>query len=415
MGSSSLFRFSLSVACLLSVAADVRHVAAEDWPQFLGPSRNGVSSETGLPESLTETKVAWRVPGGVGMSGVSITAGKAITMWNEDDAQVLVALDAQTGAEIWKTEVSSNYQNGQGDGPRSTPTINNGVVYALTGDGYLCATSLDSGKLLWKTDAIGDAGAVSEYGMSSSPLVTNGQVIVHANTGKGTVLSLDAQTGKKRWAASAGPAGYASPMLLTVDGKPQVVALTGELVCGIDPKMGDVLWNYPFKTAYECNTASPISVEGGIFISAGENHGCVLLDVAASGNTFNVTERWSSIENKSVMRNEWQTSVLSDGYLYGFDNVGSAGPTTHLSCIKAATGESVWRKTRFGKGNLILADEKLWIITMRGELVLVKASPKSFQELGRKPLLAKTRQSLSIANGRGYIRDDREVVCVEFR
>ena len=115
------------------------------------------------------------------------------------------------------------------------------------------------------------------------------------------------------------------------------------------------------------------------------------------------------------MRNEWQTSVLVDGYLYGFDNVGAAGPTTHLTCIDADTGETVWRKTRFGKGNLVLADGKLWITTMDGELVLVKDSPAGYEELGRAKVFGRTRQSLSIADGLGYIRDNQEVVCIKLR
>ena len=115
------------------------------------------------------------------------------------------------------------------------------------------------------------------------------------------------------------------------------------------------------------------------------------------------------------MRNEWQTSVVVDGYLYGFDNVGAAGPVTHLSCIEATTGKPVWQEARFGKGNLVLADGKLWITTMKGELVLVKVTPEGYQELGRSRLFGETRQTMSIANGHGYIRDDREVLCIKLK
>jgi outer membrane protein assembly factor BamB len=115
------------------------------------------------------------------------------------------------------------------------------------------------------------------------------------------------------------------------------------------------------------------------------------------------------------MRNEWQTSILLDGYLYGFDNVGGAGPVSHLTCINAATGERVWQKLRFGKGNLIAADGKLLISTMEGELVIVRATPKEFAELGRAPVCDSTRQAPALAGGLLYLRDGQEIVCVDMR
>jgi outer membrane protein assembly factor BamB len=113
------------------------------------------------------------------------------------------------------------------------------------------------------------------------------------------------------------------------------------------------------------------------------------------------------------MRNEWQTSILIGDYLYGFDNVGAAGPISHFSCIEAKTGKPVWQKNRFGKGNLAYADGKFWLTTIEGELVIARADPKGFEELGRVQLVGKNRQTLSIANGYGYLRDDSEVVCVQ--
>ena len=176
-----------------------------------------------------------------------------------------------------------------------------------------------------------------------------------------------------------------------------------------------MLWSYPFETPYDCNTATPVVIGNSVFISAGENHGCVLLDIQRQGSSYMVAPKWKSVDSKSVMRNEWQTSIVIDQYLYGFDNVGSAGPVTHFSCLDANTGERAWQETRFGKGNLTYADGKFWITTMQGELVLVKADPDRYQELGRLKLFGKTRQSLSIADGRGYIRDDQKIYCFDLR
>ncbi|MCA9155360.1 MAG: PQQ-binding-like beta-propeller repeat protein, partial [Planctomycetales bacterium] len=176
---------------------------------------------------------------------------------------------------------------------------------------------------------------------------------------------------------------------------------------------GKLLWRYPFETDYECNTATPIAAAGGVLISSGENHGSALLSVTPAGGAFEVGEQWTSFGAKSTLRSEWQTPILLDGYLYGFDNVGSAGPVTHLTCVDAKTGERVWQKTRFGKGNLIAADGKLFISTMNGELVVARATPEGYQELGRQELLDSTRQAPSLANGFLYLRDNREIVCVK--
>jgi outer membrane protein assembly factor BamB len=176
-----------------------------------------------------------------------------------------------------------------------------------------------------------------------------------------------------------------------------------------------VLWRYPFETSFNCNIAAPLAVAGKVFLSAGENHGSVLLDVKGTGQGSEVQEVWSSLGPKSVLRSEWQTPVLIDGYLYGMDNVGGAGPVTHLTCIEAATGKRMWQVPRFGKGNLIAADGKLLISTMNGEFVLAMASPEKYQELGRQNVLGSTRQAPSLAHGLVYLRDDREVVCLDLR
>ncbi|MDG2222213.1 MAG: PQQ-like beta-propeller repeat protein [Rubripirellula sp.] len=403
-------------ACVSVHTTACLSVTAEDWPQFLGGDRNGTSPEVGLIDSIDAQSpaVAWRVPGGVGMSAIAVAGRYAITTWNAGDQQWLVALDAKSGNTIWKTPIGSRYTNSMGDGPRATPAISEGQVFAYSGAGELFAADLKTGKVQWKSNSVRESKAKpSEYGMSSSPLVLDGRVIIYSGGAEGTIRAYDASSGEMAWSTGSGNAGYSSPTLLTVDGSKQLVCFTATGVHGIDPANGEELWNYSFKTPYDCNTATPITIDGGVFISSGENHGCVLLDVKRDNDEYQVTERWSSLEPKSVMRNEWQTSVVVGDYLYGFDNVGSAGPITHLSCVRAKTGEPVWSETRFGKANLTLADGKLWITTMKGELVLARVTPEGYEELGRRRLFGKTRQSLSIANGHGFIRDDREVICLK--
>ncbi|MCA9219596.1 MAG: PQQ-binding-like beta-propeller repeat protein [Planctomycetales bacterium] len=407
---------SLRWTLLFVLAATCQVSSAADWPQFLGPNRNGISAETGLIEAWPTGGLPeiWRSQVGVGMSGVAVIGDLAFTLTQTDGQQWCLALDAKTGRNRWKAALAPAYENQMGDGPRATPTIADGRVFVYTGEGILSALSADNGKLLWSHDLPKQfGGKPADYGMACSPLVVGGVVVVQVGAPQATVAAFDVASGKAAWNVGEDGCGYSSPTLLNVRGTQQIVAFSGGSALGIAPTAGKLLWRYPFETDYECNTATPIAAAGGVLISSGENHGSALLSVSPAGGAFDVGEQWTSFGAKSTLRSEWQTPILLDGYLYGFDNVGSAGPVTHLTCVDAKTGERVWQKTRFGKGNLIAADGKLFISTMNGELVVARATPEGYQELGRQELLDSTRQAPSLANGFLYLRDNREIVCVK--
>src|SRR5262245_55107300 len=353
----ALVRVVPAVLTLVVLAAGGLAGAADkspSWPQFLGPDRNGISSETGLLERWPEggPKEGWRVPGGAGMSGLAIDGGRLVTMLQDAEQQYVIALDAATGKKLWQTPVGPMYKNVQGNGPRATPTLVGDTLFTYTGEGILAALRAADGKLLWSHNVPKELGGEpAEYGMACSPLVVGERVIVTAGAPRGTLAAYDAATGKLAWTAgSDDPAGYSSPALLNIGGRRQVVAIDGVAALGIDPDKGDLLWRHPYETEFNCNTATPVAVKGQVLLSSGENHGSVLLALSPKGDKFDVREVWSSQGTKSVLRSEWQTSVLLEGYLYGMDNVGSAGPVTHLTCIKADTGERAWQKLRFGKG-----------------------------------------------------------------
>lgn len=389
-----------------------------DWPQFLGPQRNGHSTETGLINTWPANgpKEVWRKPGGVGMSGIAIQGTTAVTLVQKDEKQWLLALDAQTGDTKWETPLAPEYRNGMGNGPRGTPAISGDSVYAFTGEGILVAVKLDTGKIVWSKDTTKDLGGKpAEYGMACSPLFDDGLVIVTVGGTAGTVAAYDAQTGKRKWATGDNPAGYSSPTLLTLDGRRQIVAFVGNAALGLQPATGALLWQYPYETNFDCNIATPIAVDGNVFLSCGENHGSVMLALKPQGEKFDLSEVWKSQGTKSVLRNEWQTSILLDGYLYGLDNVGGAGPVTHLTCIDAKTGKRMWQQPRWGKGNLITAEGKLFFSTMNGELVIARANPKEYEELGRKEYIGTTRQAPALSHGLLYLRDDAEIVCIDVR
>jgi outer membrane protein assembly factor BamB len=388
------------------------------WPQFLGPHRNGLSDETGL---LTQWPAAgppevWRVAGGVGMSGLVISGGRVITLVQKEGQQWALALDAVSGKLHWQTPLAPAYRNGMGNGPRSTPVVAGDFVVVFSGEGILTTLKLADGKPAWSHDVVTEfKGTVAEYGMACSPLVVGNKVVVTVGLPEAAVVAYDLHTGKLAWQSGNDPAGYSSPAVLTVGDRQQLVAFTGASVLGLIPETGTALWRYPYETNFNCNIATPLAIEGKIFISAGENHGSVLLSLTTSGNQMAVEEVWSSQGPKSVLRSEWQTSILHKGYLYGFDNVGAAGPVTHLTCIRALTGERVWQQLRFGKGNLIAADGKLLITTVGGEFVMAEMSTAGYTEIGRKAVLDSTRQVPALANGRLYLRDDREILCLDVR
>ncbi len=405
------------VACMQD--AFLHRANAEDWPQFLGPDRTGVSQDTTkLVDAFPTTgpKIAWKSPGGVGMSGIAVADGKCFSMANRDCKQVLFALDRTTGKELWATPLAPAYKNPMGDGPRATPTVDGPRIFTFTGEGILSCNDAAHGNLLWQSNLPKDLDAEpSEYGMSCSPLVVDDLVVAYAGAQKAAIVAVDKSTGVMAWKAGAGRAGYSSPVLLTVAGKFQLVGMTGKLCLGLDPKSGKVLWDYPFATDYDCNTASPVAIEGKVFISSGENHGSVLLEIAPIESQWAVKEVWSSLGTGSSLRSEWQTPLVSGKFLFGFDNVGGAGPVTNLACLDATSGKVLWKQMRFGKSNGILVDEKLVITTLEGDLVLVRASGTNFEQLAKAPVLGKTRQAPSYSDGFIFLRDDANVVCVDLR
>jgi outer membrane protein assembly factor BamB len=418
MGTIRLVGLICSGLFVASLAVAQEGAAKNEWPQFLGPARNGISSETGLLKEWPQDgpKMAWQVPGGVGMSGLAINRGRVITLVQRQGKQWAISLDAESGQTQWQTALAPAYKNGMGNGPRATPAIAGDTAFVFTGEGILTALNVKDGQPIWSHDVIGDSqGTIAEYGMASSPLVIGNIVVVTAGAPGASVVAYDTKTGKQAWKSGDDAAGYSSPALLELSGRKQLVVFTGEAAVGLVPESGQQLWRYPYETNFNCNIVTPIAFQDRVFISSGENHGCVMLSFKGSGDQTQVSDAWISQGSQSVLRNEWQTSILSDGHLYGFDNVGAAGPVTHLTCVNAETGKRVWQKTRFGKGNMIAADGKLFVSTMNGELVVVKLTPKAFEEIGRVKLIGATRQAPALSNGKLYLRDDEEIICVDVR
>ena len=407
-----MFARILSI-CLLSTTA----LTAADWPQHLGPLRTGHSAESELLNTWPTDglKINWKIEGGVGMSGIAVVDGIAVTLVQKNEKQLAIAVDAKTGEAKWETAIAPAYSNAMGNGPRAFPAIASGQAFVFTGQGILASVDLASGKLNWKHDTIKEyKGEVADYGMAASPLVVGNFVIITTGHENGVAIAaFSVDDGESMWQTSfADSIGYSCPALLNVADEKQLVVFTGTHLRGLST-LGEPRWEYRYVTPYDCNIVTPQIVDGDIFISSGEDHGAVRLKVTKSGTEYSVEEVWSSQGRTSVMRNEWQTSILHKGHLFGFDNIGGAGPITNLNCVDATTGKLAWQVQRFGKGNAIAADGKLFISMMDGQLIIAKLDTKQYTALGSQKVTRGTRQAPTLSDGVLYLRDDESIYAVD--
>ncbi len=336
---------------ILAVAAAVALLsapgAAADWPQFRGPDRDGISAETGLLSSWPEggPKELWRVPLGEGYSALAVVGGRIYTLYADGDDELAVCLAAADGKEIWRYRLGDNWKDMMGNGPRSTPTVVDGTVYVLGAHATLAALDAATGAERWRQDLTRTVGArPPTWGVSTSPLV-EGELLILDAGGRGghSIVALDRHSGELVWHAESDKAGYAAPLPVTVDGRRQVVMFTGTQVVGVDPADGRVLWKRPWKTSYDVNAATPVFIPPNrLFVASGYSTGGALFELEADGGATRVTRLWS---NRN-MRNQFSSSVYHDGHLYGFDNA-------TLKCLDARTGEERWAvREGFGHGSL---------------------------------------------------------------
>lgn len=365
---------------------------AADWPVWRGPARDGISAEkiTG-----TEVKELWKTQIGIGFASFTVADGRVYTTGHADDQDSVFCLDATTGKEIWKhaypAELGDKYYEG---GTSATPTIESGKAYHLSRSGDVFCFDAATGKIVWQKNIQQETGAdIPDWGYAGSPLVQGDALIL--NVGK-SGTALDKATGKALWTSDKNNSGYSTPYPITVNGKAQVVLGSGRTYTGVDPASGNVLWEHTWNTSYGVNAADPILSGTKLFISSGYNKGCALLDLSSA----EPQEIWRS----RVMRNQFNSSVLIDGHLYGSD--GDESKTASLKCIDFATGTEKWNEAAVGFCALMAADGKLIIMTAKGELIIAKADPTKFDPISRTQVLkGRCWTAPVLANGRIYVRN----------
>ncbi len=382
---------------------------AADWPQWLGPNRTGHAAEGGLVEAWGKgPKELWRVVVGPGYASVSIAEGVVYAMAARDGEDQLVALDAATGAERWRTKVGPFYKDAMNfDGPRATPSVVGDRVIAQGGLGHLVAVSRDTGAKLWEVDTVGSLGGVMpQWGYSGSPLVSEGKVYLSTGGQAGNALvALSLADGSVLWKTGAYGAGYASPVRVTVAGKDQVLFFTGYGAVATTPHEGEVIWRYPWTTNYQVNAATPLVVGGRrVFVASGYGVGAAMLEVKDDGK---VSELWRT----KKMKNKTSTSVLVGEHLFGFNE-------SDLTALDVSTGAELWSTDVYGRGTLLAAESALVVLSEQCEVSLVKANGKAFEPVAN-PYKGLTHgpcwAAPSLANGVIYVRDGKDLVALEVR
>lgn len=375
-------------------------VQAADWPLWRGPNHDGISAEK---LAGTEVKKLWNAQIGIGFASFTVADGRVYTTGHADDKDTVFCFDAASGKQVWKhdyaADLGDKYYEG---GTSATPTIEDGKAYHLSRWGDLFCFDAATGKIVWQKNIQKETEAdIPDWGFAGSPLVYGKLLIL--NVGKaGTAV--EKATGKLVWKSDTANAGYSTPYPINVNGKSQVVLGSGRAYKGVDPSNGTVLWEHTWSTSYGVNAADPILSGTKLFISSGYNKGCALLDLASA----TPTEVWRS----RVMKNQFNSSVLIDGHLYGSD--GDEGKTASLKCIDFATGAEKWSEAPTGFCSLMAADGKLIIVTAKGELIIAKANPAKFEPISSTQVLTGRCWSAPVlANGRIYARNAAgQMVCL---
>ncbi len=387
----------------------------EDWPQWRGPNRDAVSTETGLLKEWREgaPEVLWRRAIGEGFSSISVSGGRLFTLWDEGDGEFLVGLDAATGKELWRLRVDGSFESSWGNGPRSTPTVDGRIVFAASARGQLYAAGARDGRRLWSHDLAAKYGArIPDYGYASSPLIEDDKLVVEVGGRESfAFVAFDRKTGEVVWTSQTDAAAYSSPLAITLGGVRQIVFFSASGLFALAPGNGHLLWRYKWDsscpaTGIPTNVAHPIFIAPDrIFLSGGYGTltGSAVVRVTGDGKGFHTEEVWKS----ETLRTQLNSSILHEDHIYGFD-VGI------LKSIDARTGEEKWRARGFQRGSLIAADGHLMVLGEEGRLALVEATPAEYREKASLQVMTERSWTMpTLANGRLFLRNQSEMVCLD--
>lgn len=397
-------------------AVDLKSTTANDFPQFMGPDRDGSIEGPKLARDWsTPPKKVWSRPIGAGWSAFAVVGDFAVTQEQRDQEELVVCYEVATGEIAWSHADPVRFSEALGgDGPRATPTIHDGKVYALGATGILNCLDGDHGNVVWSRETFEQTKAkLPIWGKSSSPLVFEDKVVVSLGEsadvpGGPTLAAYDRLTGDLLWTAGVDNASYVSPVLASLGGKPQIVMVNARSVTGHEPATGETLWTYPWPDEMAKSSQPVILDENHVFICSGYGVGAVLLEIGEGTKTpFSAKEVWS---DSKLLRTRFTNVSTKDGYAYGLND-------GELECVEMRTGKRAWRGNRKGRykhGQVLLVDDLLIVQSEPGPVALVEATPEKFRELGRFPALDSKTWNHPVVTGKYLlVRNDREAACYE--
>jgi outer membrane protein assembly factor BamB len=399
-----------------------------DWPEFRGRDRTGIVRGSNISRDwdAKPPKVLWKQLVGKGYAAFSVANGHLVTIEQQRidkvDLEVVACYNAKTGEEEWRCSWPANFDETMGGpGPRATPTIHKGLVYALGAEGRLVCIDGSNGQEKWSANILENNKNLT-WAMSGSPLVVDDLVIV--SPGKQTdaangrsVIAYDRLTGKEVWVSGSYRGSYSSPELVTLCGQKQILVFDAEGCGSYNPTDGKPLWHFAWYNGTAVNVAQPLVIgENRVCISSGYNRGTVLIQLAKEGDKWNVSEVWQT--KQSVMRCKFTTPLVHNGYLYGL-NDGA------MECVDLKTGKQVWKDERrseregfYSHGQFLLSGDFIIGTTEYGDVVLVEASPEELKEIGRMKKVIdsyRTWNTPALVDGILYIRNDREMAAIDLR
>jgi outer membrane protein assembly factor BamB len=382
------------------------HASRNYWTNFRGPNRDGRYDEMQIMTTWPAQGLqqVWKEPVGLGYASFTIADGRAYTIEQRRRQEVVAAYDVNNGRQLWVQGWNAEYTDSTGDGPRTTPTWDDGRLYALGATGELRCLDAKTGAVTWGKNILSDNQAPNlSWAMAASPLVVDDKVIViPGGSGGKAVVAYNKLTGAPAWKSQNDGAAYVSPMLVTLAGRRQILVVSASRVFGLAPQDGALLWSQTWDTDMGINVSQPIIVDKNrFFISSGYGKGASLVEITGSGNSFSARSVWENIN----MKNKFNSSVLHEGFVYGLDE-------GILTCLDVNTGARKWKGGRYGYGQVLLASGHLIVMSDSGELALVKAIPTEYSEVARFAALeGKTWNYPALAGGRLFVRNATQMAA----
>ncbi len=387
-------------------------VGLDDWPQWRGRNRDGIGVEKGLLKTWPQNGPprAWQTTGaGEGYSSFAVAGGKLYTLGARGGTEYVMAFDEATGKKLWEVQNGRRFGNDRGDGPRGTPTISGGQLYAYGASGDLSVLDAATGKAIWKVNVLEKFGGSNiTWGLSESPLVLQDRVIVNAGGRGASVVALSRKDGSLLWKTGDDEPGYSSAILHEWQGVPQAIVFTARGALAVDARDGRRLWSYNRASNGTANIATPIARGDKVFFSSDYGTGAGLVQLS-SGGKGNITAQ--EVYFTREMRNHHASSVLIGDHLYGFSSA-------ILTAMRFDTGQVAWRDRSVGKGSIIFADDRFYLFSEQGVVGLAEANPTGYREHGRFQINTGSLPTWThpvVANGKLFLRDQDTIYAYDVR